>query len=196
MARRVRRTDNEITDSLWDRGIVTQSDLEQAERGILHFYGEVEENSLSRLWQMVEDNNRSFGIVSASRNSLSSELNNARHEGLKKFVQNSALEFIEIRWIFRKTYDDGSLNEAKKKSLLIPDIAKFRLTALGKKFKQNEVIYKSNEGVYFIDVSPIAEKVEYELEAVENDLRLTKDFLKVLFGFDRLIMTDALIDER
>ena len=103
------------------------------------------EAKFSRVFQYVEDDKRDFGILSAFRSVNSEKENKARHEELKKLVRSMGYGFIEMRGGYR-----GDEGFAEELSLLIPNITKREIVALGRKYQQHSVMYKNNKDFYYI----------------------------------------------
>lgn len=103
------------------------------------------ESSLSRVFQYVEDDKKDFGIVSAFRSVNSDKENKARHDELKKMVRQMGYGYIELRGGYK---GDEGFNE--ELSLLIPNIKKSEIVALGRKFSQHSVMYKNDQDFYYI----------------------------------------------
>lgn len=100
----------------------------------------IEESSLSRVWQHIEEGERSFGIVSTFRGDRSLEENLELYAKLKERVRDMGLGYIEL---------DGGYKEeggwVKEKSLFIPKIDKQDLMDLGIEHDQYSVIYKDDD---------------------------------------------------
>jgi len=107
--------------------------------------GDLNESSLSRIWQFVEDKNRQFGVMSAFRGDISPKENKQRHEELKKRVRDMGYGYIEM---------DGGYEEeqgiVKEKSLFIPKISRKELMELGVEYDQHTVIFKDGKGFSLI----------------------------------------------
>jgi hypothetical protein len=103
------------------------------------------EAKFSRVFQYVEDDKRDFGILSAFRSVNSEKENKARHEELKKLVRGMGYGFIEMRGGYR-----GDEGFAEELSLLIPNITKREIVALGRKYQQHSVMHKNNKDFYYI----------------------------------------------
>ena len=109
----------------------------------------IEESSLARIWKKVEDEDKSFGIISAftSPKSNSDEdiavmkkENITKHEDLKQKVKKWG--YIELRGGFKYKDDEDYTLE---KSLLVPNIPKDEILKLGKEYGQYSVIYKDSK---------------------------------------------------
>jgi len=94
------------------------------------------ESSLSRIWNYVENDAKSFGVMSAYR--ANSPDNNNNHKLLKDMIREYGYGFIEMRGGYKEE-EGGFVNE---KSLFIPNIDKKRLIELGNKFDQDSVLFK------------------------------------------------------
>lgn len=95
------------------------------------------ESSLSRIWQYVEDKNKQFGVMSAFRGKLNAKDNEIRHKELKDVVRKMGYGFIELKGGYEE--ESGIVEE---KSLFIPSISKKELMDLGQKYEQDSVIFK------------------------------------------------------
>lgn len=111
------------------------------------------ETSLSRIWQHVTDSTRSFGVISAYRQDLySEEKNEERHNQLGKELKSKGYGIIEQKSGY--TYKDIKTNKetmVEEKSWFIPRITFKECLVLGKKYDQESVLYKDENGfgLYF-----------------------------------------------
>ena len=103
------------------------------------------EARLSRVFQMVEDDARDFGIVSSFRSENSEQDNQARHDELKKKVRKMGYGYIELRGGYK-----GDQGEVVELSLMVPEIKKTEIVTLGREFEQHSVMYKNNEDFFYI----------------------------------------------
>lgn len=103
------------------------------------------ESSLSRIWQYVEDDNKSFGIVSASHKGDSS-----KYGDLKDTVRKLGFGYIDLQGGY--TEIEGFVSEL---SLFIPTIDKKTLIKLGQKYNQESVIYKDGDEFSLIGTNDI-----------------------------------------
>jgi len=110
-------------------------------------YKQLKESSLSRIWQHVNNPDISFGVVSAYRQDLYSEEENLKkHEKLKKDIRSMGYGFIEQNSGY--SYQDkktGLDKMVEEKSYFIPGITFEDCLKLGKRYKQESVLYKDNE---------------------------------------------------
>lgn len=104
------------------------------------------ESKLSRMYQFVEDDKRSFGIVSASRGANSKEENLAAHDELKKKVRQMGYGYIELRG----GYTEEGGGDVEELSLMVPSIDKIKIIELGRKYKQDSVMFKDKTDFYYI----------------------------------------------
>jgi len=102
------------------------------------------ESSLSRIMQHIT-NDKSFGVVSASRKSNSDKENDDLYKELIKDVRKMGYGYIKLRGGYKE--ETGFVNE---KSLFIPNITKNDIIKLGKKYNQDSVLYKDYNGFYEI----------------------------------------------
>jgi hypothetical protein len=141
------------------------------------------EAKLSRVFQYVEDDSKTFGIVSAFRGANSDKENKARHEELKKTVRSMGYGYIEMRGGYKG--DEGYVEEL---SLLIPKVAKKEIVALGRKFEQHSVMFKDKQDFYYIGTNEEAGigKVlqRFKKGAGQDNLSLAKH--KVIDFFSKL----------
>ena len=103
------------------------------------------ESSLSRVFQYVEDDNRSFGIVSAMRCAASDQENRNRHAELKKAVRQMGYGYIELRGGYK-----GDEEFCHELSLLIPNVKKSQIVKLGREYNQHSVMFKDSTDFYYI----------------------------------------------
>jgi hypothetical protein len=137
------------------------------------------ESSLSRIWQHIEKEGSSFGVISASRKMLSDEENKERFTELMKDVRKTGLGFVRLKGGY--TEDQGFVEED---SLFVPNINKKKLMNLGKKYDQETVIYKDKNE--FIMIEPKTGKIVTNFlrgagrKSLTFDKELFKDFFSSL----------------
>jgi hypothetical protein len=137
----------------------------------------IAESSLSRVWQQVEDNKRSFAVVSASRGEYSNEENEERHVELKVLIRKMGYGFIEMKGSYRER--NGFVSE---KSLFIPSIKRKEAIELGKRFEQEGVLYKDDKEFVEIDPSNGNIKSEFIKSSGKDNLKLSKEFVENFFS--------------
>ena len=103
------------------------------------------ESSLSRLFQMVQEDERTFGILSAFRGTNPKEENLAAHAALKKKIRAMGYGYIELRGGYKE--ETGDVEEL---SLMIPNIEKTELVNLGRANGQHSVMFKDKKDFYYI----------------------------------------------
>ena len=99
----------------------------------------IQETSLSRIWQHIE-NDGSFGVISPFRYNYSKEENMERLSNLIKKIRTAGLGYIELKGGFN---ENGNIVE--ERSLFIPNIKEDFLINLGIEFEQYSVIYKDSK---------------------------------------------------
>jgi hypothetical protein len=141
----------------------------------------IAESSLSRVWKQVEDNKRSFAVVSASRKSNSRETNEKNYIELIGIVREWGYGYIKLRGGYIET--EGFVSE---KSLFIPSISKEGAIELGKRFDQDSVLFK--DGDEFIAIGTNKDtgvgKVlrTFFKGSGRNNINLTKEAVKDFFS--------------
>jgi len=110
----------------------------------------IKEARLSRLYQYVEDRDKDFAIISASRSEYSADDNAERFNQLKETVRELGYGYIELRGGYIETAEDGKTVEVTEDSLLIPKIEKDEAIALGSEFEQESILYKNSESMAYI----------------------------------------------
>ena len=96
------------------------------------------EGSLSRVLMHVRKTKR-FGVLSPFRKDNSNEVNNEKYKELVSIIRSMGYSFIALRGGY---IDDGYLPE---KALFIPNIEKFDIIELGKKYNQHSILFKDEE---------------------------------------------------
>ena len=138
------------------------------------------ESSLSRIWQYIENDKKSFGVISAYR--ANSPENDANHKLLKTMTRDYGYGFIEMRGGYKEE-EGGFVNE---KSLFIPNISKKDLIELGQKFDQDSVLYKDNNAFVSIGTNKSTgigkTIVNFNKAKSKDNLTLAKDAIKDFFS--------------
>jgi hypothetical protein len=139
------------------------------------------ESSLSRVFQYVEDDSKKFGILSAMRCAASNEENAQRHAELKKKVRAMGYGYIELRGGYK-----GDENFCHELSLLIPNIKKSQLVALGRGFQQHSVMWKDDQDFYYIGTNEEAGLgkvlMHFKKGEGQHNLELAKHKVKDFFS--------------
>ena len=126
--------------------------------------------------QMMHQKRGSFGVISAYTGDHSKKENKERHGEL--------LRDLQIRG-YRNWKDAKGYWGYREKSLVVPDIAFHDLIELGKKFDQDAIIYRSNDGVVGMynlkggDVQIAAPEIEF----FEDDEGIT-EFRQVSMSYE------------
>ena len=102
---------------------------------------ELQESSLSRIWQHIQNPKMSFGVMSAFLGHLSEDENEKRHLLLKEDVRKKGYGYIEMDGGWATTKDGVKIVE-KELSLFIPQISYRDIIDLGNKYEQFSVIHK------------------------------------------------------
>ncbi len=114
----------------------------------------IKEASLSRIWQLVENDKYSFAIVSAYRRDFDPKENASRHFQLKSDIINGKkYGFIELRGGYVETSKDGEKVPVTEESMLINGIKKEDAIKLGNKYQQEAVLFKDANGFELLDSS-------------------------------------------
>lgn len=115
----------------------------------------IDESSISRIYQMIENPKIQFGIVSAFRKDLEGTVeevkaeNEKRHTTLKNEVRSMDYGFVELRGAYKEK--GSSSNDIFEKSLIIGKITRDEIVSLGKKYNQDSVIWHGDGKFELID---------------------------------------------
>jgi hypothetical protein len=96
----------------------------------------INESSLSRIWQHIEEDKKSFAVISAYRD-YTKKQNKEKHISLKRYVRELGYGFIEMKGGYRE--EEGFVNE---RSLFIPNIDKKFAIKIGTEYDQYSILYK------------------------------------------------------
>jgi len=139
------------------------------------------ESSLSRMWQFVEDDAKSFGIISASRKINSKEQNDQNYTELIQNVRDLGYGYIELRGGYRET-----TGFVKEKSIFIPNISKNDIIKLGKKFDQDSVLFKDNDEFVEIGTNSLTGigriLTNFKKKSGVTNMNLAKDAIQDFFS--------------
>jgi len=125
-----------IIEKLYQQGLDYEERAKEIER--LH----LDESSLSRVWQHVENPKRAFGVISASRHEYSKEENRERHEELRGRIRELGYGYIELDGGYREKSGRDSYVIVQEPSFFIPNVKYRDLISLGQELEQDSVIYK------------------------------------------------------
>lgn len=139
------------------------------------------ESSLSRIFQFIEEKNRSFGVVSAFRGDLPNDENIERHNDLKVAVRGLGLGFVEMRGGYKG--DQGFVTEL---SLFVPSISKQKLIALGQKYNQHSVLFKDADEFSLIGTNAASGvgtvMSGFKFGVGKDNIELAQDAMKEFFS--------------
>lgn len=141
----------------------------------------LKESSLSRVYQLLDDPQRNFGVISPFRedkeNPDRTEKNEDYYKELKDKVRSMGYGFVELRG----GYTEGE-KFTQEKSLLIPNIKPDDLVELGKQYDQDSVLYKSPDKIEFLYMNGSRETIADLTKEKTNHLLMSKDAVKDFFS--------------
>ena len=140
----------------------------------------LKESSLSRIWKHVEDDAKSFGVISAYRANEPNNDNN--HKQLKTSIRDLGYGFIEMRGGYKE--EEGGF--VKEKSLFIPNITKKEMIKLGQKYEQDSILYKDSNAFVSIGANKSTgigkEIVNFKKGKGKDNISLAQDAIKNFFS--------------
>lgn len=140
----------------------------------------LKESSLSRIWEYIENNKKSFAVISAFRGERSKEENEEKHNELKSKVRELGLGYIEMRGGYKE--DTGFVNE---KSLFIPNIQEKQAVKLGKEFDQDGILFKDSQGNFneINTKNSLGSRVaKFVTNAKKDNISMSQDIIKNFFS--------------
>jgi len=137
------------------------------------------ESSLSRIWQFIEYDKRSFTVISAYRGENTRKENKDNHINLKKTVRDMGYGFIEMGGGYRE--EEGFVDEM---SLFIPSISKKEAIELGSKYNQLAILFKNNKE--FVEIDTKYNKGNVNTNFIKNsrkdNITLAKEAIRDFFS--------------
>jgi hypothetical protein len=165
-------------------------------------------SSLSRVWQFIQDPNKTFGIVSAYRNDhvIMSDSNPSeedilknkkqnkivsekKHKELKEKIRDMGLGYVELIGGTQEKTPDGKEIDVIEDSLFIPNIAKDDLMELGKQYNQDSVIYKNKNTFAIILTKGSAfgkEDMNFTHGAGNKNMTFNEELIKSINAFSAI----------
>lgn len=109
----------------------------------------LEESSLSRIWQHIQNPENTFAVISAFRETNSDEKNWEEHLKLKADIRK---KYGHIPQKSGYTYQEGDRKgeTVDEYSFFVPNISKEEALKLGKKYNQESILFKDSSGFYMI----------------------------------------------
>lgn len=107
----------------------------------------INEGGLSRIQQAISDPSVSFAIISASRNENTPEQNKELTKRLMKDVAKYGFVKLQGGYIENSNGEDIAVTE---KSVMVRGIPKEEALALGKKYNQEEILWKDSDGMRYL----------------------------------------------
>jgi len=147
----------------------------------------IAESSLSRIWQHVEDDNRSFGVLSPYRADLQSYENEENYAELKRIVrQEMGYGYIELRGGYKENHGDVEM-VTEEESLFIPNISRSEIIELGQRYNQDSVIHKDRNSFAIVSTSDRTGGVgsilvDFKKGAGRDNIDLAKEAVKEFFS--------------
>ena len=142
----------------------------------MNFREYLKESSLSRIWQFIEADKYSFGVMSAFRMENTSPENLQLHKELKIQIREMGYGYIELKGGFT---EDGVFTS--ETSLFIPKINKKQMLELGKQYNQFSVIHKDRTGFY--EYAPTGKALsKFKHGSGKDNLDFAKELLKSYFS--------------
>jgi len=152
------------------------------EEKVLKKYKRLEESSLSRIWQHVEDDETSFAVISAYRGIYSEADNLKRHNELKGKIRAMGYGYIEQKSGYSYSNpEEGEDVSVEEKSFFIPNIDFKSAIKLGRLFKQESILYKDKEkgfGLFMCDTG----KLEMLFKRKDKLFSFNKDDIKQAYS--------------
>lgn len=108
----------------------------------------LQEGGLSRTYQMMNNPDSVFGIISASRQDLPKEENEKRTQALIKDIYDLGYGFTHMAGGY---WEQGQLEPGYEHSILVTGIKKDELLKLAKEYDQDVVLYKDKDGLKYYD---------------------------------------------
>ncbi|MFH1824142.1 MAG: hypothetical protein ABH873_02805, partial [Candidatus Firestonebacteria bacterium] len=139
------------------------------------------ESSLSRIWQFIEYDKRSFAVISASRKIHSKEKNKELYVLLKRYIRELGYGFVELKGGYKE--EEGFVSE---KSLFIPNIDKKVAIKIGSEYNQYSILYKDKN--QFVEIgtnknSSIGKTLQSFVKVgKEKNINLAKEAIKEFFS--------------
>lgn len=141
----------------------------------------VTESSISRVFQHIEEPERSFGVISAFRQELSDAENVDRHRALIRDVRALGLGYVEMRGTYT---EDGVTSQ--EKSLFVPTMTKKQVMDLGIKYGQDTVIFKDADEFIMVSTGPRlgvgVVDMRFQAGAGRSNLELAQSAMKEFFS--------------
>ena len=141
----------------------------------------INESSLSRIWQFVEDNKKQFAVISASRKLNSDEENEKNYIELIKDIRDLGYGYIKMRGGYKE-----KTGFVREKSLFVPNIKKSEIIELGRKYNQDSILFKDVNK--FVEIGTNKETgigkilMNFKKQSNVDNLNLAKDAIKKFFS--------------
>jgi len=103
------------------------------------------EIKLSRLWQYIQDDNISFGILSAFRGDLPLKVNQERNSELLDKLTQAGYGYVDLIGGYIEKDEQGNDRTVQENSFLVHSLDKKLLLKLGLEYDQETVIYKDGK---------------------------------------------------
>jgi hypothetical protein len=103
------------------------------------------------MWQCINDPNQSFAIVSAFLKDRTEDENEARHNQLRRRIQDLGYTGIELAMGYADGEDENRMF-SEEKSFMIPGIEKERAVKLAQHVDQRSLLFRSGSSIVQLGV--------------------------------------------
>lgn len=142
----------------------------------------INESSLSRIWQHIENPNSTFGVVSAflPPDRASVIQNEERHNQLRKQIRSLGYGYIEQHSGY--SYADEREQVVEEKSFFIPNITLKDILFLGKEYDQESVLFKDSNQFSLIYTNHKYGQISMSFSKKGSTVTMDKNILKYAYS--------------
>jgi hypothetical protein len=143
----------------------------------------ISEAGLSRVWQHIEDPNRSFAVISPNKAMATPEENKNNYMALVHEVHDvRKLGYLPLESGY--TYQEGELagKSFAESSILIPNISKEDALELGNQFGQETIIWKDRDEFSMLRCKDGSVDLSFKAQAGRDLLTFDEENVKHVFS--------------
>ena len=144
------------------------------------------ETRLQRVWQFIQDDDKSFVMLSPYQLTNSAEENGAAMVSLVKYLSGKRYGYIFLKGGYKyKDEISGAETDVLEQSLMIPGLPKEEVMNIGKEFNQESIIYKDANEFSLISTLPTSygeEELSFKQGEWKDNMEFSKDVLQSYFS--------------
>lgn len=135
---------------------------------------QIAEGGLARIYAHVNDDDKTFAMISAYRHENTKEENNRQTMLLTHDLVHMGLGSIKMEGGYVEVSDDGKEVPVTERSFFVPNITKEQAIELCAKYNQDSVLFKDKDGMRYITKEGKDDSEKFTDIVVDDNYQLNK----------------------